>query len=564
MAFNPTSTIWLCNVPIDNTYQNQIYFSSPLVQSNYFQKRVKKTFSNYVTVRKTLPDGSLVSSVKVDCNIDDLYNCNYMYYQNENHGTRVFYAFITKLIYINEGVTEIRFETDVYQTWRFSTTLHPSYVVREHSETDEIGDNLVPESFTVADAHYIKIADDQTDIGQWGYLIACTECILFDEGNKPACGKHSGIYQGLYFYFFKSFIHINDFINRLDDKGSESILSITAIPEFSVKHAKMTWRTIGENSYVDHTDIGLIFATDYPNEKTFTINVGGYDKMDGHTVVNKKLWTNPFFSLIVSNNAGDSVEYAIEDFADRNNIKFNLYGDISTNPSLMLTPQNYKGVKETGSEDDVYGENCDFGISIGGFPQCAFVNDFYKLWCAKNMGSNVIGYTSGVASTVAGVALAVTGNPLAGAGAIAGGVSAIANTINKSYSASVEADRATVGAPKNNLLTAMGRNKFDMRIKTLKRDQAETIDNFFTMYGYQTNKLKAPNVFSRPYFNYVQTVDCNITGAIPDDDMRTLKAMYNKGVTLWRGDKLPSLETESDANYNGFTVGVYSVNNAPQ
>ena len=549
MAFNPNSTIYLCNVPIDNTYQNQIYFSSKTEQQSYFSQRVQKTFSNYLTVRKTLPDGSLVSSVKVDCNIDDLYNCNYMYYQNANHGTRYFYAFITKLIYINEGTTEIRFETDVYQTWRFDVTLKQSYVVREHSLTDEIGDNVVPESFTVADTRYIKISDSITDIGQWGYLIACTECILYDDFNKPNPGKHSGIYQGLYFYFFKSPIHINDFISRLDDKGSDSILSITAIPEISVKHAKMDWRTIDSGgNVVDHTDIGLIYTTDYPNEKSFTINANDVTKMDGHTVINNKLWSFPFFSLIVSNNSGNTVEYNIDDFTDRSKIKFNLYGDISTNPSLILTPQNYKGVSETSNEDDIYGECCDFGISIGGFPQCAFVNDYYKLWSAKNMGSNVMGYASGVASTVAGVALAVTGNPLAGAGAIAGGVSAVANTINKSYSASIEPDHATVGTPKNNLITGMKRNKFDMRFKTLKREQAETIDNFFTMYGYQTNLLKVPNVSSRPYFNYVQTVDCNIEGAIPDDDMRQLKAMYNNGVTLWKSTA---------------TVGDYSVDNSP-
>lgn len=549
MTFNPSSTICLCNVPIDNTYKHQIYFSTMAEQKEYFSQRVVKTFSEYLTVRKTLADGSLQSSIKVNANIDDLYNCNYMYYQNKNHSLRYFYAFITKLIYVNEGTTEIVFETDVYQTWRFFTELKESYVVREHSVTDRVGDNLVPESFNVGDAHYVKIDDANTDIGQWGYLIASTECPLFDEGNKPSAAKHSGIYQGLYFFFFTSFIHINDFIERLDDQGKDSIVSITTIPKFSVEHAKMTWRTTFDGNVTDHDDIGLIYGTDYPNEKIIRVSSSIVENMDGHVVKNNKLWTFPFFSLVVSNNAGKMREYNVDDFVNRDAITFRLYGDISTNPSLFLTPQNYKGVVEKSDQDDVYGECIDFGVSIDGFPQCAFVNDYYKLWSAKNIGSQSISGMSGIMSTILGAAIFATGNPVVGGGMVAGGVSTIANTINKSYVASVEADPATVGSPKNNLLTAMGRNKFDMRFKTLKKHQAETIDNFFTMYGYQTNKLKVPNCSSRPYFNYVQTVDANVVGTIPDDDMTTLKNMYNSGVTFWKPNA---------------TVCDYSVDNSPK
>lgn len=549
MTFNPSSTIYLCNVPIDNTYKHQIYFSTMAKQKEYFSKRVVKTFSEYLTVRKTLADGALQSSIKVNANIDELYNCNYMYYQNANHGVRYFYAFITKLIYVNEGTTEIVFETDVYQTWHFYTELKESYVVREHSETDVRGANLVPESFVVSDFKYTKVDDSVTDFGQWGYLIACTECLLYDEANKPAVGKHSGIYQGIYFYYFTSFIHINDLIEKLDDHGKDSILSITAIPEISVKHAKMDWRTIDSGgNVVDHTNIGLISTTDYPNEKDISVSADIVKNMDGHDVKNNKLWTFPFFSLIVSNNSGSVREYNVDDFVNRNAITFRLYGDISTTPSLYLTPQHYKGVVEGSNKDDVYGECVDFGISIDGFPQCAFINDFYKLWSAKNAGSQAIGYTTGAISTAVGTVVALTGNPIVGGGMALGGVTTIANTINKSYAASVEADNATIGSPKNNLLTAMKRNKFDMRFKTLKKDQAESIDNFFTMYGYQTNKLKVPNCSSRPYFNYVQTVDVNIVGTIPDDDMTMLKNMYNNGVTFWKPDA---------------TVGDYSVDNSP-
>ena len=240
MSFNPSSTIYLCNVPIDNTYKHQIFFGTATRQRSYFSSHVVKTFANYLTVRKTLPNGSTQSSVKVSANIDDLYNCNYMYYQNANHGTRWFYAFITNLIYINEGTTEIVFETDVYQTWLFDVELLESYVVREHSTIDVPGSNIVPESFNFQDYFYELIKEDDT-LSKWGYLVGTTEHnfddswlegILGDLFGGEVGGKlMSGIYQGLYFFYFDTEAKLNTF---LSDIKQDSVVFICAIPEFCI------------------------------------------------------------------------------------------------------------------------------------------------------------------------------------------------------------------------------------------------------------------------------------------------------------------------------------------
>ena len=85
-------------------------------------------------------------------------------------------------------------------------------------------------------------------------------------------------------------------------------------------------------------------------------------------------------------------------------------------------------------------------------------------------------------------------------------------------------------------------------IQKIRKHHAQTVDDYFTMYGYQTNRVKVPNVSSRPYFNYVQTIDVNIKGGIPADQMERLKAVYNNGVTLWKSTA---------------TIGDYSVDNSP-
>lgn len=67
----------------------------------------------------------------------------------------------------------------------------------------------------------------------------------------------------------------------------------------------------------------------------------------------------------------------------------------------------------------------------------------------------------------------------------------------------------------------------------IKQEYAKIIDNFFNMFGYKINEVKIPNITGRPNWNFVKTIDCNITGDFPQQDIQTLKNMFNNGVTFW-------------------------------
>ena len=56
------------------------------------------------------------------------------------------------------------------------------------------------------------------------------------------------------------------------------------------------------------------------------------------------------------------------------------------------------------------------------------------------------------------------------------------------------------------------------------------IDLFF---GYKVNDVKIPNLTGRRNWNYVKTIDCNIEGYIPQEDLAEIKGMFNNGVTIW-------------------------------
>ena len=55
----------------------------------------------------------------------------------------------------------------------------------------------------------------------------------------------------------------------------------------------------------------------------------------------------------------------------------------------------------------------------------------------------------------------------------------------------------------------------------------------FQCFGYKVNSLKVPNLKNRPNWNYVKCIDVNIIGDIPQQDLQTIKNMFNTGITLW-------------------------------
>ena len=97
--------------------------------------------------------------------------------------------------------------------------------------------------------------------------------------------------------------------------------------------------------------------------------------------------------------------------------------------------------------------------------------------------------------------------------------------------------------------TLLGYNLLNSNVFTrysIKSQFAKRIDSYFDMYGYLTNEVKIPNLNNRPNWNYVKTIGINITSDAPQEDIETLKNIYNQGVTIW---------------HNPETFGDYSQNN---
>ncbi|PNK22011.1 hypothetical protein, partial [Bacillus thuringiensis] len=70
--------------------------------------------------------------ISADAGIDELRDVNYLMFQNAQYNNKWFYAFVTQLKRKTSSMTEVYFDIDVLQTWRFDMSILGSFVVREH------------------------------------------------------------------------------------------------------------------------------------------------------------------------------------------------------------------------------------------------------------------------------------------------------------------------------------------------------------------------------------------------------------------------------------------------
>ena len=489
MYIEPNTEIRILkNCPLDNTYDHTVYFGFASDQISYFKSFTKFTLTqqSYQRVKR--------GRMRVAIQAEKLYDCNYLMFQNISFGTKWFYAFIKSVEYINNVTSEIEYEIDVMQTWFFECKLEDCFVEREHSLTDRIGDNLVPENLETGE----YVSDDFDATGKLGgksIVVAST----FDGEYKNVGGAmYCGLFSGLYFNVFPSTtegaIACAEFINGAGTK-SDGIVSVFLMPTSMVGGV-------------------LDSAKTYDISKTKNLTaIGSYTN-----IKNKKLLTYPYNFLYVTNMQGNHAVFPYEYFSDEN-CTFSLSGDMSCSPQVVLAPTNYKGVAV----------NYDEKMVLGGYPQLAYSTDSFKAWLAQSatsLGVNAFSTAVGVAgiATKVGVAAAAA-TPVGAAIAVAG---VVAPVVQRAFM-----PRHAHGGGGSQTLAAMGLLDFAFMHKHITPEFARIIDDYFNMYGYATHRVKTPNRHVRPYWTYTKTIGCVVTGSVPCDDMRKICSIYDKGITFW-------------------------------
>ena len=144
-----TDTNFLSGVPFDNSYAHTRWFDTKTQQYQYFKAKEKFTYTNHNFVK-------IVGKNYIDLNknVEDVMDCNYLMFKNNEYSGKWFYAFIINVASLNSRTTRVYYEIDVMQTWQFEVSFKKSWIVREHESLSNNW-NIVPESFNMGNEYEI-------------------------------------------------------------------------------------------------------------------------------------------------------------------------------------------------------------------------------------------------------------------------------------------------------------------------------------------------------------------------------------------------------------------------
>ena len=97
---NMLTEVHLLNVPLENDYKHTLFFETKAGQESYFLSKQVKYVGECTYLRKD-------NVIRYPDLIDRLSGCNYVMYKNGWHSSKWYYAFITKMEYKNDEMTEI-------------------------------------------------------------------------------------------------------------------------------------------------------------------------------------------------------------------------------------------------------------------------------------------------------------------------------------------------------------------------------------------------------------------------------------------------------------------------
>lgn len=541
--FYPNTVIKILkDVPLDASYTDVLDFASETAQNQYFSSKSKYVFNNvsYQRVNYSVDSARPPLTCTVPMNADNLYDCNYIMFQNANYGTKWFYAYIVNVGFVSANVSKISYVLDDYQTWLFDFTVGESYVLREHTNDDTIGSNLEPEPVQIT--NYVCVGYDDDSIWYKQPFTHICVATIRDSAGAYTSGEwinNNNYYTGVKLnYFEMGSPNITTFLSNYQQGKENEILYIQILPKI-------------ENDY---------YLTQVYNARRPTA-------LDGYTPVNNKLFIYPYTKLTQINSDGEGNDYKYEFFSNPEGIVFRTNIFSQPLPEAITYPIDY-----INNGDNI---SLQYVTSIKNFPMCNWANDTFSNWYAQNQSTlfNTKKYqqlsatykvAGGVSSIIAGIiagtaVIAATGGAatpavLPALGALTAGSLSTYSGIDEYQKASeqlsaqlndmeVRPDTLSGGTTSSYSLYMSGQMGNKYYCYTITAEQAMRIDSFFTMYGYATNEVKLPNLTGRSNFNYVKLQQPYITGSIPVESMINIKKIFSNGVRIWHN-------TATFMNYN--------------
>lgn len=562
----PNGEVYLLkDIKITPTYTDTIYFASKAAQTAYFTNAYKRVATLTAQGYQRHSRGWL----KVGLPIGTVAQANYMMFKNTAFENKWFYAFITDWEYLNNGNTLISFMIDDIQTWFFDCTLGDCFVDREHAMDDTVGVNRIPE----------PVGSDRVMMAQrW----ACSDMTNYSVVVQASQQNRQSYFETDYFHQ-GMFNGLSIWVEDCNDGTDASII------------ASGLDTMVGDGSYDENATLQqqVVSVLQFPSRFTidgmrpYSVTEGNFSRngnLNGYTPRNKKLLTAPFKQLLLTNGIGATATLDYDEFVSggsKVNPSFKVTGTFNGQGQIMCVPQNYKGVTD----------NYDYKIVISEFPQCGYTLDSYRAWLAgggdikqkvaviKGVANGLFG-TAGIAANVSNeydkqwqqnynqryadaeeagrkypeqLAHSYADKKTSIGGAIGGVITGLVGAVGRIAGSAVNTytdyktaefeshaqPNTPVGMTAGNVMVAARELNFRCYEVDVNYKDAQILDEYFDKFGYQTNRLKVPNISGRKAWNYVKTRECELVGNIPASIKASIIDIFNTGVTFWKdGDKI--------------------------
>ena len=516
---NFLTEVRLLSVPLENDYKHTLYFLNRNDQTNYFLSKTA-TLNGAPLVKTECSYQRKDKIIRFPAHVDDLMKCNYVMYKNKSN--KWYYAFITRMDYKNDDLTEITIETDVMQTWLKGEdyVIKPSFIEREHVDSDIVGEHTTPEMLETGEFVCNSVSTDE-QLKDYAYIIQVTEKIP-NEGqeDQPIYSTNfGGVWSAGGAYIVPYGQNVSDVVNLYTGGKKDAVFGVYLVPKKLIINDNEDWLYSGQAEPVKYNH-----------------SIGKPDKIGTFTPKNKKLLAFPYNYILLSNNSGASNILHYEHF-DSVTCDFEIEGVPTVGGSVKCVPLKYKGVERMQEE----------GIMLGKFPVCSWSEDIYTNWLTQNAVNLGVGLASQGLQFVGGLAMLT--NPLsapAGASMMTSSALGVAQTMGQIYQMSFTPNSAQGNTNGGDINTCNKMNTFYFYKMSIKEEYARQIDGYFNMYGYKVNRVGVPIFGHRLNYWYTQTKSINIDGAIPMEDLQKIKLCYDTGITFW---------------INPANIGDYSVSN---
>lgn len=522
--FEPVTDVTICK-GTGVTNQNIPYFDSQVGKvawlfgfaAGQFHKEnysYQRTFNHFIRVDDT-------QEVYRDCDV--------LMFQNENG--RWIICNILYVEFINPNCTEIGFEVNWFLTYIDVIQWKDCFIEREMQENDWTGgrpsfNNLVPEGLETGKFKAYEAQESKTFVN-----FDCVVMSAYDRqgesNNTPQidCGYVTGLNQ-----FVVSKDELGGMLQAYADKGRlDGIAAIFMCPTEISSPKNAAW-----------------------SEGPTAITID-FSSIEGYVPQNSKVFTGEFFYYRISNRQGVQKDLYLEDFANPGAGTFELSytgAFLGGSGGIVCYPRNYQGQERA----------LDYGVTLNVNTQCAYIGDAFANYVANNkwqianetvgafldLGKAVTGPRAPIPSSVGPAELAnrETYKALEIADSVNQGLAIAARLGDRAQNPAMYAGQVGQDA----LMIALRAYGFLVTKNHPPVDMVQRIDNFFTMYGYRTLRVKKPNVNTRPFWNYVKTAGGYVGGPMPFEARQAIGQTMDAGVTFW--------------NVNGGAViGDYSMDN---